>query len=528
MSEEKEYSQKLFLLCSETIFCIACFYVFVVSFFPTIANPAVAIKGLLGLFSVFVCAVLIYLIHQHFIIFLNNRALLFVMLILGGVFIFFQLLCLIVFEVEPSWDFGVVYRTAQSLALGKPLEENFYFEYFPYNVNLTIVLSAIMRVTKSIHTSAYLLNIVAIDISIIAGGIYCWFIFSPLVAFYYSLISLLTTPLYFYVPIVYSDTIAMPFPIFTLAIIAFADRKLSGWMKNLAYICSGICSAIGFLIKATTGVVIVAWILTRGFALVEALIKLLKRKELGDIYKYSTPLVLTTFAFILISMFGSSFLHKHFWPETLVSEKQIPMLHMVQMGLSKHVSEGGGSWGWGGFNDDDYARMANLNNRKERLVSIKETIKQRLNDFGLLGYLRFLTKKLEWTWADGTFYAPEKLRRKPLVTSSLHKFILYTPEQTNKFYLAFSQIIHAFKLLIIVFSVLVFIFGKEEDKKYHFGLMISSMLFILLFFLLWETRSRYLVSMIPIINIVVAVGIFEAIYLINNLKNKYTQKTGLS
>jgi hypothetical protein len=134
-------------------------------------------------------------------------------------------------------------------------------------------------------------------------------------------------------------------------------------------------------------------------------------------------------------------------------------------------------------------------------------LKQRLSDFGPLGYANFLLHKMSYTWGDGSFYAPDKLARFPVSTENggsktwLQQIVL--PE--GKLFKPFLYIQNGFWLAVLfIFAVGacrdVKVFGAKNEFSVgavKFILRLS-LLGVILFFLIWETRSRYIVNYTPI------------------------------
>ena len=106
-----------------------------------------------------------------------------------------------------------------------------------------------------------------------------------------------------------------------------------------------------------------------------------------------------------------------------------------------------------------------------------------------------LRAKVVFTWGDGVYFAPEKLKRDPVKESALHSWVLYDGADYPKTYLYCSAV----QLLIlagILLSVLRNFFEKGRVREIQ--AMQLAVFGLFLFLLLWETRSRYLVNFVPV------------------------------
>lgn len=154
------------------------------------------------------------------------------------------------------------------------------------------------------------------------------------------------------------------------------------------------------------------------------------------------------------------------------------------------------------YNSEDH-ELIRFESKTEKIKKLnKLEIKNRLKNFGIKGYTKFLFDKSMMTWSDGTYFAPEKLRREIIKESVIHKYILSNGEK-HYLYFNFSQTVHYILMLFIVFASL----KQLLSKKILFDFIpLLSLFGLFLFLLIWETRSRYLINFIPIIVISAVIG----------------------
>jgi hypothetical protein len=125
----------------------------------------------------------------------------------------------------------------------------------------------------------------------------------------------------------------------------------------------------------------------------------------------------------------------------------------------------------------------------------KAFIREKLEEYGVTGMLQHLKQKILFTWGDGVYFAPEKLKRDPMQESPLHSWFLYDGANYQKTY----RYCNAVQLLLlggILLSLLKNIRRRGQVREIQ--AMQLAVFGLFLFLLIWETRSRYLVNFVPV------------------------------
>jgi hypothetical protein len=177
------------------------------------------------------------------------------------------------------------------------------------------------------------------------------------------------------------------------------------------------------------------------------------------------------------------------------------------MGMNKNYSEGGTSYGYGGFSAEDlkFTRLFSTTSAmKEANIAV---IRARLNRFGMTGYAKFLLKKAEWTWTDGAYFIPAKLARYPLKQTALHKIVLSSNGKMNTLFRIFAQFMQTIMLSMILTGC---ISSLLKGNGGAFRLMALMCLGLMVFLLFWEARSRYLIFMLPVFVVMTVHGLLIA------------------
>lgn len=130
---------------------------------------------------------------------------------------------------------------------------------------------------------------------------------------------------------------------------------------------------------------------------------------------------------------------------------------------------------------------------------------------GIKGFVQHENDKLNFTWSDGTYYAPNKLRREPLNHNVYQNYVF---GEKNLPYVYLSQMVH------VVLLVLMWIGGLKilNDKINFESVMTISIFGLILFLLIWETRSRYLMIYLPVFAVLASYGFGGFIQMFQKIK----------
>ncbi len=437
-------------------------------------NPFIIILG------VGILLVIFYLLIKGFSK-LSKRTLILISIINFSVLLVLQFIFLRFFQVNPSWDFGMVYNGALS-QLDKFNYFSFYFVgYYPNNIPLLMVETLFMRFFKLFGVSDYLTPLIAINMFIIFVSLICtyWYIYRRYnlqTATLFSFFFLLITPFYAYVPIVYTDTFSMVFPI--VALLLYHQFYHDEIKNKKLLIILGIWLAVGTLIKANVVILLIALLIH--YFMTHHWKTWIRFTSMISIFFISTILIYKVMIYPYNSM-----------PR---GETGIPSTHWIMMGLNNP----------GGYDDNDAHFSMGLKNGGKSNEEIKENnirvIKERIHDYGFTGMMDHFKQKINYTWSDGTYYSIRKLIREPLIQN--HPYADYVIGNQNKYFIYVSQISH----ITLIGLMLIGAFRLLRQKNLFESILTITIIGVFLFLLLWETRSRYLVLYLPIFLALAAYG----------------------
>ena len=272
-----------------------------------------------------------------------------------------------------------------------------YFVRHTNNLFMQILLSDYINLLKPIHFLSVLrkmelLNLLFVDAAIWMSVLVAHKIYGTKAADRVFICSVLLIGFHPTLSTIYSDTLAMPFPIGVLFSVVYAAYEKKRW-KQILYMClAGIWGIVGYYIKPTVLIVYIAMAI---------LIILRWKKEylLKQFFLMSMCLALTA-----CLTAGIVFIREQPIKEDL--KRQYP--DIVPLGILHYMGLGLGSLeddpsGYGGWNEPEVIwTQQHINDAAYKQEALQH-IKERIIAYGPIGYPGHLFNKLVWAGSDGTF-----------------------------------------------------------------------------------------------------------------------------
>lgn len=375
-------------------------------------------------------------------------------------------------RVYPGWDFGAVYQGAVEIVEDGAFSanSNWYFTTYPNNVAVCMFLAAFFWLFRGI--CSYLTLGVLLNVFLIVLGLaFMWLLAERLYGGRRAWLALVCCagflPFYMHAPIFYTDTFALPFV--TGIFLTYLYRK----KDDRFLILTAAVLAMGYKVKGSLGVILIA-----------LLIHLWLQKEKAEECMKKSLLLLIPFL-LLVSAFTVLPEKMPFFDASEKEKNEFPLEHWLALGLT----------GSGGYDADVYWMTASVEGKEEKKETDRAYIKKMLDNYGKNGLAQHIENKLVFTWGDGVYFAPEKLKREPVKESWLHSWFLYDGADYGKTY----QYCNAVQLLLmggIFLSLLSNFFYKGKTREIQ--AMQIAVFGLFLFLLFWETRSRYLLNFVPV------------------------------
>ncbi|MEG2645617.1 MAG: glycosyltransferase family 39 protein [Clostridia bacterium] len=403
------------------------------------------------------------------------------------VIILVQIMSAYLYRVEPGWDVKDLFDNAGKYIHGSAFDLKYLYNY-SNNLAMQMIIIFIFIIAELFKISAYSLsmgfNIILIDIAIFFMYLCAKKLYGKKNAIISLFFIALMTPIYLYVPIIYTDSFSMLFPILILYIYLIACEKTKKIDRNILYVFLAIVSFIGIKIKATVAIIVIAMFI----------VHLIYNKT-----KTIIPLMISFITvFILFTIIFNYLIYGIFkdWNKDSFEKNSFPITHWIMMGMT-----GNGSYKSSDFNN---TKMMPTYQAKKNMIN--KTIKYRFNLIKNGNINEFIKGKLVYTWGEGTYFAQTMLSIKPTNLGIQHEYISENGSK-NDIYKYYSQIQHISMLLLMIISVLSFNKSKEKENYKYSNILTITIFGVFLFFLFWETRSRYIANYIPVMVLIATKGI---------------------
>ncbi len=279
--------------------------------------------------------------------------------------------------------------------------------------------------------------------------------------------------LYVYSCVFYTDTLSMPL-LLSAVYLALCAVKSKGKKATILYILgSALCTAVGYYIKGNVAIVAVALLIY--FAL-KINIKRVLALALATVVSF--VLVGNTITMTMKSIEAID--------ESTLDKYSFPMVHWVMMGLN----------GSGGYNDEDFLYTFGVDGVEAKKEANVIRIKERIEQYGVLGLLRHFGRKIQYTWYGGAYQST--------IQFALTEGDAFTRFFSNSMiYIVWCFVFQATMILMMLCSFIGGFIRKKTDRISALRLM---ELGLFLFLLIWETRSRYMLNMLPLYFIIASDG----------------------
>lgn len=194
---------------------------------------------------------------------------------------------------------------------------------------------------------------------------------------------------YVWMPFYYTNTCSMLFAVwgtYLLFTAVGAEKTKKGALKIiLCSITAGVLYTLGFQLRATVAIALIAAVIVLVF-----FVKEFVSKE-RDIYKT----LCITVGIMVLAMIGTAMLYQKVEDRYLAfdeTDTEFPMTHWIAMGLSDT----------GTFSPADEAYTMSFPTAEEKKEATLSLLKERASDLGVTGVAKLYAKKLAMTFADGT------------------------------------------------------------------------------------------------------------------------------
>lgn len=432
-----------------------------------------------------------------------------------------QLVYAILIRRNIGFDCGVLYGSAIDLINGT-FSNSEYFSMYGNNIFLLLIYEIIFRFVKFFGIENYLVvqiivNVIMIDITLVYIYKICKIMFGEKYSKICNFISMLMIGVTPYISVVYSDTFSLIFPI-AIFYNYLCVKQLNGYnisvKKRIVYIT--MLTIIGCLIKPTNLIILIAIIIVEFIGWIQSLI--LNMKNSNKSYKinykkyigYTMCMILTA-----IFVYGGFNIYKSIRLRNYISKEQIennsfPMTHFFMMGLKPQNVEGKY---YGFYSEEDVqATKSHIGVESKKEFNIYEA-KNRLKAMKIGGYISYLYDKYTWIISDGTFFYGKEgnfYTSDAYSNGKIAKFIQNYAYCNKEGYINVTiNVMQSIWIISLVFCVIDICINFVNERSSNINVLRLSIIGIILFILLFEARSRYLINYLPIIVILATSGIIN-------------------
>lgn len=390
---------------------------------------------------------------------------------------------------ETGFDTGILKWAASSKTITPESYLANYFSNNPNNLALMFAERFIYNLTKGLNFTVTLdvINLVLIDIAIVLMALFLKRHLGHPIYWQLLPLVLIISP---WIVIFYSDTVILPFVaamIYLLdVLIAQLTTETALYKQALTAAGLGLATWLAYVIKPSALIFVIA-------IMIELVIYLFSNDHHIRYQQLALSIVVMAAVFGIFQVSNESFLQHQQFVSLNQNMKELPS-HYIMMGMNKDTT--------GAYSQEDFLYSTKQPTLAKQQTANVKKIKQRLDAFGVGGYLKFLFVKNYANTSDGTFgwlkegdfFIKPKIAPHPFIRSMFYNFGSRLNYTQTVFQMIWIGII-----LGTLFSFLDHSFIARVLRLTFFGLLV-----FLLFF--EGGRSRYMIQFIPVIYAISVIG----------------------
>lgn len=370
-----------------------------------------------------------------------------------------------------------------------------YFTRLPQNLLLHLLLRSWWQLFDFIPSMSALrimeiLNLFCVDISLLMLYFLAKKMYGQKIADRIFASSILLIAFHPTLTTIYSDTMAMPYPIGILFFAVYGYDAKKKFVKMLCGAGIGMFCVVGYNIKPTSVIVAIA-------VLIFMILKYKKNCSL----KTCSIIVISATICAIITVGGIYRIEKPIKEQLAIEYPEIKshsILHYIGLGLSNPLDDG--TSGFGTFCSTEVQWTQEHRNNPSYKKEAVEHIIGRIKNYGIVGYPQHLMNKIIWSGSDGTFFygregdfhleeqAPQGTLRGFLQNATYRETDFY-----QKWFSSWMQGVWFYVCILCALSIF-----RKQDNTFN-GIAKLSVCGLFLFLMIFENRARYLFLFLPVI-----------------------------
>lgn len=405
-----------------------------------------------------------------------------------------------------DWDCGTMDHVSEVVAGGSGfLVGDFFIDYFsrfPNNMFLLGILSMIKSIgmkcgLMDVYMPTVIISIICMNVSAILGILSARKLLADrdITVLVYVLMQILVGwNAWEFIP--YTDVFSVLFASLVLYLYLTREAATSSCYR---WFLIGLFAMLGYYMKPSSCIVFIAILIYEMIGFTRSKGKMAIR-------------ILITFVCAAILTGAIQMSIRQYIGIPTDSDKAFNMLYFVMLGLGENAT--------GAYDEAELQYAMSFDTPKERQDGIRSRIVDNLKQKGVKGLLVFEVKKLLLNYDDGSFFwgregdfflENEDRTLQPDAVSCLLKKYYYM--ENNTWLPVIMQTVWVVVLCLTVIAAVLLLKQKPDEK----WILCLSIIGITLFTLLFEGRSRYLLTYVPYYVILAGVGLQE-LYRLKNGK----------
>lgn len=391
-----------------------------------------------------------------------------------------------------GWDSGTVSMASLYLASGGEMGwmTDWYYELHPNNRLVTFIITVMAKLGIMLGYKAEALFVGVL----VQCALSCWtgYMLFRIVAdetkvsqaYAVWIVYALHVALNPWVMILYTDALVLFVPVVILRLYQLTQN---GRAVGIKWILIGLTVGFGFKLKPQAIIVFIAIVICCGINLFGGL----NKKKLLVSMKNAGAVLLAAIVAVVIS--DKIFVVSLNLPNT--PDKALGLTHFAMMGFNTEND--------GAYSEDDVNYSMSFSTAEERSEANIGRIKQRLQDMGLGGFARFITKKTLVNFGSGTYnfgregsFYWQTFEDRNGFMSPLLKSIFYSTGENYPYFAVFQQLIWI--TMLAAASAIGLYRHRSGTNNKVVDVVTLTLIGVTLFQTIFEARTRYFFVNAPI------------------------------
>ncbi|HEV7196883.1 MAG TPA: hypothetical protein VGN19_13175 [Pedococcus sp.] len=406
---------------------------------------------------------------------------------------------------RPGWDAGGLLQITGTLGAGRPLNHAtlVYLAAYPNNDGALALLLMARRLGAGVGLDAYtmfvLLNCLCLGVVLLSCFAVASRLRGPVAGVAAQLLCIALIGLSPWMSVSYTDVLTTPIPIGAFALVALAAERRQRWARAALVVAALVALGVGYSLKPTLAVATAAL----GAAGLLVLPGRSPRRLVAGLAVIALGAGVTV-ASAMASQDGAAQIMAANGVR-IDSNHSVPPDRYVLDGLQQG-SHGTTKVAYGAYSAAVVSATYGMTTHQMTIYS-RRNILLRLHNLGVTGYATFAAKKTAWNWGDGMFYAFGESAKDAKLTSVIShsppaRLLAQVNHSGGQWYPLRAELTQALWLLVLLVGGVGLLVARPRPGTV---LLALAVLGIAAFTTIFQGRSRYLLTFVPVVLTLVSV-----------------------